>query len=130
MRSRSALLPLLLALGACNTVPSAQALRDADYGSAPGGAVRDRIRAAFAPLLIDAGSAEYRFAEPEQGWGKDEHGFVYGWVVMTEVNSRNQFGAFTGWQTYKVLARDGDVHSIYQPAGKDLLGHPQFDRVR
>lgn len=120
----------LLALGACASVPSARALEQADYGAPPGSGHRDRIKAAFAQLLIDGAGADYRFAEPEHGWGRDEHGFAYGWVVMTDVNSKNRFGAFTGWKAYKVLTVAGNVHSIYEPKGNDLFGNPKFERVR
>ncbi len=120
----------LMTLAGCSAVPSARALQQADYGAAPGNAHRDRIRTAFAQLLIDGKSADYQFDAPEQGWGRDDQGFVYGWVVWTKVNSKNQFGAFTGWKTYKVLTTKGDVHSIYEPQGNDLFGNPKFQRVR
>jgi hypothetical protein len=119
-----------LLLGACASKPSERALQDADYGPAPNGSMQGRIRAAFTSLLIEPDSAEFRYGEPEQGWGRDGSGFVFGWVVWTEVNSKNRFGAFTGWQGYKVLMQGGDVHSIYQPNGKLLFGNPKFRRAR
>jgi hypothetical protein len=118
-------LPLL---AACRATPSEQALQQADYGAPPGGAHRDAIRAAFGDLLLDAASAQFDFESPEQGWGTAGGGFVYGWVVLTRVNSKNQFGAFTGWQDYKVLLVDDAVHSIYEVQGD--AGNPRFRRVR
>jgi len=130
MRSRAFTVVALSALAACSSVPSARALQEADYGARPSGSAQNHIRAAFAPLLLEAGSAQYQFGEPEQGWGTDDSGFVYGWVFWTQVNSKNQFGAFTGWKTYKVLTQNGEVHSIYEPQGNDLFGNPKFDRLR
>jgi hypothetical protein len=130
MRSRALTVVALLALGACSSVPSASALKEADYGARPAGSAQNSIRAAFTPLLLDAGSAQYQFSSPEQGWGRDDNGFVYGWVFWTQVNSKNQFGAYTGWKTYKVLTQNGEVHSIYEPQGNDLFGNPKFDRLR
>lgn len=130
MRTHVLGLAVAAVLGACAAVPSNRALEQADYGSSPGGAANDHIRAAFRDLLLDAGSAEFRFGAPEHGWGRSDQGFVYGWVIWTDVNSKNQFGAFTGWQTYKVLTTNGDVHSIYRPDGNDLFGNPKFDRLR
>lgn len=123
-------LPLLCAalLAACASAPTARALQDADYGAPPDGATDDRIRAAFAPLLLESGSADFRFASPERGWVRDGNGFTYGWVVWTQVNSKNRFGAFTGWRTYKVLTTSGAVHSIHAPKGDD--SETEFERVR
>lgn len=121
---------LAVALTACASAPSARALEQAEYGPAPGGALQGRIRAAFQGLLLEPGSAEFRFGEPEQGWGRGDDGFAYGWVVWTDVNSKNRFGAFTGWQSYKVLTQGDEVHSIYVPKGKDLFGNPKFEQVR
>lgn len=129
---RTSLLAALALLGVvgCTTVPSERALKEAHYGDPPAAVPRDDIRRAFATLLIDPGSAQYRFGDPEQGWGRDETGFVYGWVVWTEVNSKNQFGAFTGWKSYKVLTVGGQLHSIYEPAGDDMFGNPKLRRLK
>ena len=118
------------AIGACSTVPSASTLQSAEFGNAPAGAWQGQIRTAFSDLLIDPKGAEFQYGQPEQGWGRDDDGFVYGWVVWTQVNTKNQYGAFTGWQTYKVLTRDGAIHSIYEPTGDDLFGNPTFKRLR
>ena len=115
---------------ACASSPSRQSLHQADYGKQPGRSHRNEIRTAFTDLLIDPGSSRYEYGEPEPGWGKDEEGFVYGWVVWTRVDSNNQFGASTGWQTYKVLTVNGEVHSIYRPLEPDVFGNPRFERLR
>jgi len=114
----------------CTAVPSGRALQEAHYGDPPAAVPRDEIRNAFTSLLIDPDSAQYRFGDPEQGWGRDAEDFVYGWVVWTEVNSKNKFGAFTGWKSYKVLTKAGQVHSIYEPAGNDVFGNPTFKRLK
>ena len=130
MRASALALLSLLPLAACANFPSEQSLLQADYGAEPNGSHQDEIRAAFTDLLIDPGSARCEYGEPEPGWGTGEGGFVYGWVVWTRVNSKNQFGAFTGWKTYKVLTVDGKVHSIYRPLESDLFGNPRFQRLR
>ena len=61
--------------------------------------------------LIDAPSAIVDWAElPKPGEYKTQKGdrFV-GYVVDFKVNSRNQFGAYTGKQRYRVVIRNGDV---------------------
>ena len=120
----------VLALGACAATPGAKALETANYGPTPTASLAARIREAFRPLLLDPDQAEFRCGEPEQGWGHDQKGCVYGWVIWTDVNAKNQFGAFTGWRTYKVLTVDSEVHSIYEPEGQDLFGQPKFNKVR
>ena len=123
------ILTLLLLPSCANAPPSDAVLRGAQYGDAPGSDHQNKIREAFEPLLIEPGSAEFEFTEPQQGWGKDQHGFVFGWVVWTEVNSKNEFGAYAGWSPYKVLLQMGDVHSIYEPSGNDLFGYPIFKQL-
>jgi hypothetical protein len=118
----------LLGLCACNAAPSERALQEADYGAPPASGHRDAIRAAFGELLLDPAGAQFEFDGPEKGWGTDGPGFAYGWVVWTRVNSKNQFGAFTGWQNYKVLLVEGAVHSIYEVQGD--ANKPKFRRVR
>lgn len=130
MRPLPTIVLSVLAFAACATSPGEKALETANYGESPGSGLESRVRAAFDPILLHADGAEFRCKEPERGWGHDQQGFVYGWVVWTDVNAKNQFGAFTGWQSYKVLTRDGEVHSIYEPQGKDLFGKPKFRKVR
>ena len=119
----------VVVLCSCASAPSDKALREAHYGDQLSGDYRGDIRGAFEGLLIDPDSAQYKYSEPEQGWGRSDKGFVYGWVVWTQVNSKNQFGAFTSWKSYKVLVREGKVHSIYEPAGNDLFGNARFKRL-
>ena len=120
----------LMALCSCASVPTDKALQQAHYGDRPAGDYQGSIRSAFAGILIDPSSAQYKFTDPEQGWGRGDGGFVFGWVVWTEVNSQNQFGAFTGWQSYKVLVREAEIHSIYEPAGTDLFGNAKYNRLK
>ena len=121
----------LFFLSSCvNAPPSDAILREAHYGDAPGSDHQSKIRKAFEPLLIEPGSAKFEFGEPMEGWGKDQQGFVFGWIVWTEVNSKNEFGAYAGASPYKVLLKNGDVDSIYEPAGNDLFGDPIFERLR
>lgn len=130
MRATALATIAFMALSSCASVPSEQELQNADYGNPPGRDHQGRIRSAFESILLDPSSARFKYAAPEKGWGRGKQGFIYGWVVMTDVNSKNKFGAFTGWKTYKVLLREREVHSIYQPAGTDLFGSPEFKRLK
>ena len=127
MRASFLALSVLLPLAACAVAPSERSLQEADFGRKPNGSHRKKIRVAFGELLIDPDSARFEYGKPEQGWGEDDTGFVYGWVVWTKVDSKNQFGAFTGAQTYKVLTVGGKVHSIYRPTDP---GNQLFERLR
>ena len=119
----------VIVLCSCASAPSDKALREAYYGDQPSGGYQANIRAAFEGLLIDPDSAQYKYSKPEQGWGRGNKGFVYGWVVWTQVNSKNQFNAFTNWKSYKVLIHGAEV-SIYEPAENDLFGNARFKRLR
>lgn len=60
--------------------------------------------------LIDPASARIEWeGEPATAdlGSKGQH--LYGWLVKVKVNSRNQFGAYTGKQTHTLLIRNGEV---------------------
>lgn len=61
--------------------------------------------------LADPASAVIEFpAAPKPGEYKTQKGETYvGYIVDFKVNARNQFGAPTGKQRYRVVIRNGDV---------------------
>jgi hypothetical protein len=71
----------------------------------------------FSRILFDASTAEYKFEnDPVQGkaWvgGRD----IYGWLYTVDVNSTNNFGARTGWKTWKFLIRDNAIQAVKEPS--------------
>ncbi len=60
--------------------------------------------------LIDPASAQFEWPTEPKPVDLVRNGQHYlGYLVEFKVNSRNQFGAYTGKQKYTVLIRNGDV---------------------
>jgi hypothetical protein len=85
----------------------------ADYGTYPAD-YQQQIRNYFELRLKDPGSAQYRFYEPEKivmhkapiaGGGVD----FFGYGVNVDVNAKNSFGAYVGFQRYTFSFRDGKM---------------------
>jgi len=72
---------------------------------------RNRLTAWLNAALVDPNSVQIRWrGEPRPGEltvGKDKQ--VSGFLVDFSTNSRNVFGAYTGWQKHTALIRDGKV---------------------
>jgi hypothetical protein len=61
--------------------------------------------------LADAPSAQIQWLQPPRPADLPGPGGkrLYGYLVEFRVNSRNRFGAYTGWQKHGALIRDGLV---------------------
>lgn len=60
--------------------------------------------------LVDAKSAKIEWeGEPKPADLGSGENHVYGWLVNFKINSRNQFGLYTGKQSHAVLLRDNRV---------------------
>ena len=88
---------------------------DSSYGAAPTKAIRKPILQYFEDLLTDPYSAKYRLGTPRKVYayksGKSEIAFQ-GWGIPVEVNARNGFGGYGGYEMFFALVRDGEVRSI------------------
>lgn len=80
------------------------------YGEFPI-AYKEIIQRWLETKLLDAPSAVIDWGEPPRaGEYKTKKGERYkGYIVDFKVNARNQFGAYTGKQKYRVVIRNGDV---------------------
>ncbi len=113
MRSFAAALALVV-LGACEEAPSPAEIAAADYGRPMAqGECEVVARAALLGILRDPGSAQFRFGACER-WAGVPAFYMnlprqYGYAVPVEVNARNGFGGYTGFQPYIIAMRDGAV---------------------
>jgi len=129
VRKSAALVFLATLLWGCTAAPpTPEQLESASHGDKPSG-YKAKIRESFSFILLDPDSASYEFRSPEKGWGADGGSNVFGWVVWTQVNSKNRFGAYTGPIEYKVLLANDEVVGIYEPAGTDEGGDPVYERL-
>ena len=104
--ARAALLgSLSLLLAACTSTfdVSMQAVRNADYGPYPKN-YQQLIRQRLDGTLLDARSAQIRFTTPPRKVYQLSrapyklNGRAY-YAVCVEVNAKNAYGGYTGWQT-------------------------------
>ena len=104
--TRAALLgSLSLLLAACTSTfdVSMQAVRNADYGPYPKN-YQQLIRQRLDGTLLDARSAQIRFTTPPRKVYQLSrapyklNGRAY-YAVCVEVNAKNAYGGYTGWQT-------------------------------
>lgn len=94
--------------------PTADELAAADCGSPPPPGWRAALESALRATLRDPDSGVFRFAEPEKVGTKAGDGapFEFLWKVYYEVNARNGFGGYTGFQSGAVYFKDGKWISI------------------
>ena len=84
---------------------------EAKYGVYPI-AYREIITRWLGERLLDAASAKIEFQEPKPVDVRAKGGKMFhGYSVEFRVNSRNNFGMYTGFQKYRVLMRNGEILS-------------------
>ena len=93
-----------------------------DFGVSP----QDPLEIAkvlMASELKDPDSAQYRWKDTYMGYCKA--GWIkgggdkldwYGWASTIEVNAKNSFGGYTGFQPYTILYRDQSAVKVIQGA--------------
>ena len=101
-------------LGGCATNQlTDEQIASADYGPYPEN-YREIVKAYFSAALKDPYSANYNFERPYKGYstksilaggGPDK----FGYLVKVYVNAKNSFGAYTGWEPYLFLIRNGRI---------------------
>ena len=113
---KAAAVAMLLSVASCSAFaqsspqPSATVANPAKYGAFPNDYMTI-VKDWLATQLLDPGSAVVEFisqpkpAELPTRDGKQASGYL----VEFKVNSRNRFGAYTGFQKHGALIRDGKV---------------------
>lgn len=86
------------------------------YGMDPAPGWQDRIRAFMELRLKDSSSAVYKFGELEKGYLTNppiQGGGLKaaGYVVSVQINAKNSYGGYTGFESYKFFLRDNRVIS-------------------
>jgi|TARA_R110001599_G_scaffold214247_1_gene412274 hypothetical protein len=106
---------VVLALGGCASIKPVDpdVLASADYGSYPDN-YEATIKSYFEKTLKDPFSAQYRFQKPFKAFLRKApimggEPVFYGYMVYTKVNAKNGFGAYTGWEEYRLLIHNRSV---------------------
>jgi hypothetical protein len=103
---------LLLSLAGCATPPTQEELATADYGPFPKD-YQDTIRAYFDQTLKDPDSVRYKWrGEPSRGW-ETLGGKKFGWRVCVDVNAKNSYGGYTGYQTSYFMFQNHRIASMH-----------------
>jgi hypothetical protein len=102
-------LTICIFLSACVT---SEQIAQADYGPPPTD-VETQAKSYFETALKDSETARYKFGTLDKGWTKDllvaggkAH---FGWIQIVSVNSKNSYGAYTGFQEYYLLFERGTL---------------------
>ncbi len=115
---------LLLPLLGCVHPPTPEALAAADYGPKPEN-YEETLKNRFLSLMRDPSSAQWNFGAPYKGYAiasPIQGGYVqgYGWFLDLGVNGKNGFGAYTGFQYYRLFYSAGSWHG---PCVKHMGGY-------
>ncbi|MCT2529581.1 hypothetical protein N2382_01810 [SAR92 clade bacterium H921] len=107
------LVMLILGLTACTFQKLSS---DHNFGSPPSD-YKDKIVAYYQMVLKDPESAKYRYGIPYKAYANE--GSAYGgkvswsgWAVDVEVNAKNSFGGYTGFESERVLFQNGEVYKL------------------
>jgi hypothetical protein len=90
---------------------------DADAFGEPPRGYEDAIRAYFETTLKDPESARYKFGEPfkahgNSGWMRGGGVTWVGYAVDVDVNAKNSFGGYTGYQRYIVAFTGEQIYRV------------------
>lgn len=115
----------LVGLAGCATGPTAEDINAYDYGPPP---TKEQIIAAAEPavrnLLRDPESAQFRwggYPVLRSYYRKILQGAVFGYVTCGEVNARNGFGGYTGYDPFVVVWDKGRIVSIDMEGAADTM---------
>ena len=111
------LISALLLAGCVAPVSSEQVTAEVarvGYGAPPAEGWQDAIKAFMELRLKDSTSAIYKFGEPYQGYLTnsmfDGGGLkAAGYIVQVEINAKNSYGGYTGFQSHRFMIRDNRV---------------------
>jgi len=100
---------------------SSQTIASADYGQCPAN-IEELTKKFIAYHLKDPDSAMWRNTTVRKGWVKD--GLVmggrshFGWICGIDVNARNSFGGYTGFERYYIFFEYGSPNAIRNISGE------------
>lgn len=110
-----------LLAGCATPMPTPEQLASADCGPKPEAAIfQQAIKIWMQATLKDPDSALYRlFSDPVKGCVRDAPisggKLHFGWLVYADVNAKNGFGGYVGYQSYYFFFRDGKIVGVKQP---------------
>lgn len=106
---------LSFCLFGCMATPSANDLANANFGNKPIN-YEENIKNKIGSKLKDPFSAQYKFGEPRKGYFQegisDNFLLRYGWIIPVQVNAKNSFGAYVGFETRYIMISEGQIYDI------------------
>ena len=107
---------LSFGLSACSTPVPIGAMKNANYGPKPSSSEAiERTRSYFTQVLIDPDSLKLGCSQDiRRGWARDSQFDepTFGYLVICRVNSKNQFGGYTGNKSYAVIVNGSNVFAV------------------
>jgi len=95
-------------IAGCAYGPTQDEITYGRYGEQPDQAkAEESAKAFFETRLKDPESARYQFNPVYKGWmysNRFEGSIFYaGYILQAQVNSKNSYGGYAGWTTYRLL---------------------------
>lgn len=105
----------LTLLSACATPPTPEQIAAADIGSYPSN-YEEIVKASMTYVLRDASTAQWGlFTKPKKVWWRNEMGRVQiGWGLCASVNSKNAYGAYSGFKQHAFMIAKGSIIDFEQ----------------
>jgi len=127
-RSTAALwVALFVLLVGCQSAPTTEQLKNADYGSP---ITQDRaaelLRTFFQTRLKDPETARYRFTQaPEPSWWRDPviagSDFHFGQGIVFYLNAKNGYGGYTGESLFRAFFYNDELRCVMERSGEYWL---------
>lgn len=131
MRALVAVWMVVLTLSGCASAPSEADLRSADYGTPIAQDEAERQAVSYLETrLLDAASAQYKWASIERGWARDAiisgGGVYYGYLLVGQINAKNSYGGYVGFRRYQFIFQNGKLRQAWaeEPAGYGTVMSP------
>lgn len=108
------LVSLSLLLQACAQQPTSQQVKSADYGTKPSIAECSAlVEEKVGSIMKDPSSLQWQHNDCVEGYWSSVPmlglPIAYGYYQTGSVNGKNSYGAYTGFQQYQALIRNGVV---------------------
>ena len=102
--------------------PSEAEQMNADYGEIVSQVQAEKlVVTGLEKILFDPYSAFYKFSRIKRGWRNlSTCSRIFGYYIEVDVNAKNRYGGYTGYQRRSAIIRDGVLISIEDCKGCTL----------
>jgi len=108
----------LVTLGGCASMPSAEKLASADYGTPiTTEEATSLVTSYMKGTAKDPYSLKVECGSVRQGWTQNKFtssSFIAGYMIDCGINGKNSFGAYVGVRNYRFIIHDGSIARVME----------------